>query len=521
MKSPQRLLCWLLLLCSPLWVASISILESSTLINLNGTTGGTFGWSVAISGSTIVAGSYVENSLQGAAYLFDCSTSFDPCALAAKLEASDGVPNDQFGYSVAISDGLIAIGAKNHDGNKLDQGAIYVFDCTTSLSSCIEVAKLESFDGEEGDELGTFISIDGAIIVAGTPAHNNSKGAAYAFDCTFSFSSCFTIKFESSDGVDGDKFGLSVDISGSKIVASAPFHHSNGFFDSGAVYVFECTPSLSSCNETKLEAPDAGNSDNFGGSVAIDGSIVIVGAPFHNLNGTNDRGAAYAFQCEPFFPHCPVAAKLNASDGEELDNFGWAVGISGTNIVVSASADDSNQGSVYAFDCSSSLSSCVEARLVASDGERDDSLGSSVSISNSSVVAGAVGYDVNTNINQGAVYVFGNALPLVSVEVTMTIPMRQHSGSVGDISLSLIGSLGRSASVSLGSGFARGQVVTLTGLLLNAVGELYGVELINSSPSDGLRIGTLDLLYMGSIYSFGLNEIVKPIKEFNGNLFSF
>ena len=68
-----------------------------------------FGYSVAISGSTAVVGAPVKNSETGAAYVFVRSGT--AWSQQAELTASDAAANDRFGWSVAISGSTVVVGA--------------------------------------------------------------------------------------------------------------------------------------------------------------------------------------------------------------------------------------------------------------------------------------------------------------------------------------------------------------------------------------------------------------------------
>ena len=79
-----------------------------------------FGWSVAISGSTVIVGAPYNTSQIGAAYVFTRSGS--TWAQQAELNAFDGAVGDEFGYSVVISGPTVAVGAPS------GVGAVYVFE---------------------------------------------------------------------------------------------------------------------------------------------------------------------------------------------------------------------------------------------------------------------------------------------------------------------------------------------------------------------------------------------------------
>src|SRR6202008_1659561 len=86
------------------------------------------GASVAVSGNTIVAGTPFHkvggNAYQGAVYVFtEPVGGWSPAIQAAELTASNGAENDNLGWSVAVSGDTIVAGAIQHDG----QGAVYVF----------------------------------------------------------------------------------------------------------------------------------------------------------------------------------------------------------------------------------------------------------------------------------------------------------------------------------------------------------------------------------------------------------
>ena len=101
----------------------------------------------------------------------------------AKLVANDANRQDWFGISVAISDGIAVVGAREDDDNGSSSGSAYVFEMSSpgNASSCTQVAKLTADDGGFKNHFGRNIAIsDGTAIIS---AHGNSnyKGAAYIF----------------------------------------------------------------------------------------------------------------------------------------------------------------------------------------------------------------------------------------------------------------------------------------------------------------------------------------------------
>ena len=105
----------------------------------------------------------------------------------AKLIAADGAANDNFGYSVAISDGIAVVGAHNDDDKGSNSGSAYVFEKSDSsdATSWTQVKKLNADDGAVEDYFGrTVVISDGTIVVGaiGDDDKGSSSGSAYVFD---------------------------------------------------------------------------------------------------------------------------------------------------------------------------------------------------------------------------------------------------------------------------------------------------------------------------------------------------
>jgi hypothetical protein len=118
------------------------------LLPNNGGTLDGFGYSVAISGNTAIVGSPYDGdngSESGSADLFDIATG----AQLAKLLPSDGASDDNFGQSVAISGSTALAGATGDDENGFSSGSAYLFElCTGHVASyCIASANSVSATG--------------------------------------------------------------------------------------------------------------------------------------------------------------------------------------------------------------------------------------------------------------------------------------------------------------------------------------------------------------------------------------
>jgi len=327
-----------------------SWVETQKLTASDGTAGDFFGFSVAFSSSTIVVGSIADtiggNVNQGSAYVFNRQGG--SWVETQKLTASDGMAGDGFGFSVAFSGSAIVVGADNDDVDNFDQGSAYVFD--RSGGSWVETQKLTAGDGVEGDQFGWSVAVSGSTIVVGSIddaiGGNSFQGSAYVFNRQGT-GWVETQKLTASDGAAEDSFGWSVAVSGSTIVVGVPFDSIGGISDPGSAYVFN-RQGGSWVETQKLTASDGTAGDFLGFSVAFSGSTILVGAFGDDIGGNFEQGSAYAF--ERHGGSWVETQKLTVSDGAANDNFGHSVAVSGSIILVGAPFVDIGKGAAYVFE---------------------------------------------------------------------------------------------------------------------------------------------------------------------------
>ncbi len=311
-----------------------------------------FGWSVAISGNLIVIGVPYDDDLgigSGSAYVFEYIDG--AWSQAAKLLADDGDTYDRFGWALAVSGNLTIIGAFRDDDNGPYSGSAYVFERDPN-GLWSQAAKLLADDGDADDVFGDAVAIDGDVIVVGAQddeALGNWSGSAYVFERDPNDVWSQTAKLLPHDGGPFWFFGESVAVSGNRILVGASRAHT--FAPSGgAAYIFERDPNGAWPQVAQIVSDDIANSDVFGASVALCGDVAVIGAWGDDDHG-QQTGAAYVFVRQPEGSWSQVA-KLLADDGAAYDKFGNAVAVSGNTAVIGAYYDDDNgedSGSAYVF----------------------------------------------------------------------------------------------------------------------------------------------------------------------------
>ncbi|MCH8056663.1 MAG: FG-GAP repeat protein [Proteobacteria bacterium] len=373
--------------------------EQQAYLKASNTDGGDFfGWSVAISGETLVVGARNEDSNAsgingdqnndsavdaGAAYVFTRSGTV--WSQQAYLKASNTDIDDLFGLSVAISGDTLVVGTRREDSNAsgingdqsdnsaIQAGAAYVF--TRSGTVWNQQAYLKASNTDKHDLFGFSVAISGDTLVVGAyPEASNATGingdqsdnsvefagAAYVFTRSgMTWSQQAYLKASNTDK--HDLFGFSVAISGDTVVVGASGEDSNATGingdendnsaeNAGAVYVFTRNEKQWS-QQAYLKASNTGAGDDFGASVAIFGDTLMIGAQLEASNATGingdqsdnsaiQAGAAYVFTRSGMT--WSQQAYLKASNTDAGDMFGISLAIFGDTLVVGAYPENSN-----------------------------------------------------------------------------------------------------------------------------------------------------------------------------------
>ena len=329
--------------------------------NPNPTVDDFFGSSVAISGSRLVVGA-VGYVAPGRAYVFDLNSAA-PTVPIVTLNHPHPANLDDFGFSVGIAGTRVVVGVPYNDTGGFDSGRAYVFD-VSSVTPAVPVATLNNPVPGGFDYFGNAVACAGTRVIVA--AHQDSTfasgaGSVYVYDFANGTPTVPTITINNPSGNSPlDDFGYSVAISGSLLVVGA-LTGDTGALDAGEAYVFDLASGTPAVPVAELFNPSPGgdDGDNFGHSVAIFGTKVIVGA-IRDDTGGYQAGIAYVFDIAAGTPSGPVATFTNPTPAAR--GFGWSVAISGTRVSVGSPYDDS-AGSVYVYDLAGGTPTIPVARL--------------------------------------------------------------------------------------------------------------------------------------------------------------
>jgi hypothetical protein len=382
-----------------------------------------FGWSVAISGNTIVVGAQTKDASEemrdsGAAYIFeDDGKESSGWRRLKKIEASDRAADSRFGHAVAVSGEFLVVGAQAHNAKA---GAAYIFRRSTGGGGhWEEIQKLQAADGAAGQRFGWSVAISDDTVVVGTPADDDKgadSGSAYIFERHAGESRHWAMvsKLTAADGAEGDNFGAAIAISADWVVVGAPRHDQGA----GAAYVFERNQgeAPSGWREmAKLQSADAGAKRQFGAAISIDGNRVLIGAP-NDANNGDSSGAAYLFELISGEPaKWQQVQKFKATDGEAGEYFGLSLALAGERMLIGSVDNDAGNhaGAVYLFERTVAGEGVWEQPRKITSPETQAGLGFfRVGLQgNTAVVGAAGGGGGEPGYRFGSAYVFAAGLP--------------------------------------------------------------------------------------------------------------
>ena len=285
-----------------------------------------FGYSVDISGSTAIVGSFGKSTNTGAAYIFErgFDTVFDGTTsnmwrLSKMLVAPDSATNSYFGFSVAL-DGSYALvtSLKENDGKGYlfarNYGGLNNWGYIKALAQPATGTGALLYTGNAGakhsinywsDGQGTSAMTDGAQLLHSKPYYSD-----YAVTSTAASAN----------------FGASAVISGNTLAIGAPFADITNN-DIGAVSLFQINPTWRQTRPRHMEQTFSGNDvaggDKYGTSVHItaDNRYVVIGAPNARVSQKIDSGAVYLLTRGANMKFDQYM-KLVPDDPSDFDHFG-------------------------------------------------------------------------------------------------------------------------------------------------------------------------------------------------------
>jgi hypothetical protein len=237
-----------------------------------------FGFALAIQGNAIGVGAPFSNlganPYVGSAYVFELIDGL--WTQTAELWADNPASYQMLGWSVALDTNTLVAGAPMSSVVVAGSGVAYLFHGDGTGWS--QTATLAADDATSGDWFGYSVAIQNDVLAVGASqdkTFGNQSGSVYLFSRD-SAGWSQTMELSASDISPGDRFGYGIGFDGSALVVGAPYKAVDGAPGAGAAYVFATEPSVPA-NEPPLADASATvsrvlASDAMGGWVTLDGS---------------------------------------------------------------------------------------------------------------------------------------------------------------------------------------------------------------------------------------------------------
>lgn len=325
------------------------------LVPGDGPHGSSFGDDSMIYGDWIVAGAMRDSQLgtdSGAVYIFHLSNG--NWVQTQKIVAFDGWAGYLFGCSVEIDGDVMVVGAIGSGAG----GAVYVYRLINGVWTFAQ--KLLQPDGEYGDYFGNCVDVEGSIIAVnsrGDDDGGSNAGAVLTYELVGN-QFVFTSKIIPADVAADDLFGYNLSLGEGRLIAGSCMHDANAL-NSGAAYIYSKVGGVWTLQQ-KLIPNDPGMQRFFGRSVAIHDGMAVIGASLDNSHGYH-AGSAYIFDFTG--SSWTFRTKVFASDSGQTNEFGIAVDINDSWVVIGAYGNTNNEGSSYIFHENSIVPSASYAKL--------------------------------------------------------------------------------------------------------------------------------------------------------------
>lgn len=304
-----------------------------------------------------------------------------------------------FGTSVALSGDTAFVQSIDVERS----GSVHVFN--HSGATWTEAQFLHASDGPEENYFGRALAVSGDTLVIGAPGlAAETPGAAYVF--TRDGSGVWSQQAKlTADGGNPGGFGSAVAIEGDVIVVGAPFSSPGFPPETGAVYAFHASGG-GWVAEGRLEALFPEPLAWLGSSVALSGGRLLVGSPGADAGNLEDSGAVNVFERSPEGAWTLVLSRIVSPSPLAFGAFGSAIVQQGDTALIGAPRDDDERGVAYVYHRTETSFELTKP-LKGPEGLLGDEFGTALALDGELIAVGAAG-DANQGANTGAAYVFSS-----------------------------------------------------------------------------------------------------------------
>ena len=449
--------------------------QSHQLFPEDGRTGNLFGQSVLIQDDLIFVGS-PNHKRGGSVYVFEKSSidsvGWEQIAILSPDELTNGA---HFGYSIALSEQLLFVGAPRSKVEGKIKGNVYVFQRGDSNSK--NWKKIDQIEANDRSyRFGYSISVHKNLAIIGAPqvlGHTNINGGSYVFskspDSENKWTQVSKLSFDTS--VQERLFGISVylhddlAIVGSSKGANVYSQHSGGpnkwgqiaTLESkegfGRVYInkelaivgagtksFVFTKDSSYPNlwnqVSKIENDKTHGDRSYINSVSFYNNHIVIGTRHEKSLGSV---SLYSVSDQNY--ECQLLHKWHGGKAGSYNKFGTSVSIDKNVAIIGSPNSEAKKGSAYVFSYDSIDGRWIqECKLHGPDGSEFKFFGGQVSINGNNAVVSGIRVGKQNKSSMGTAYIFSkNPKSSKWTRVAELIPQNLINSETYGQSLSIFG----------------------------------------------------------------------------------
>jgi len=367
-----------------------------------------FGRGLAVSGNTLVIASPYDaweqrgtvHADQGSVVIYARASADETWTRLLRLSAEDGAAYDFFGSSLALQNDRLVVGTDGH--------GVYVFERDAGGPDLWGQVQYLASPAEGSSDFGWSVALDGDWLAIGDGFESTeggySVGAVYVYHHD-GLSWQLVQRIGSPNDSAYDYFGVQVALAGGTLAVTAPPWAAAS--SARAVYLFEADDAgLWSPTATLTDA----SSETFPESIALSPDTLAVGAGASGDDGVESVAIYRRKNNKPW--KWTLADRIERGQAEAADAFGSGLVLAGDMLVLGACWEDvdgsEDQGRVYVYrrEPGTTAPWTLSSRLNTPDEAAGAELGCANAIDGETVLSGAAGDTINGNVEQGSVYRF-------------------------------------------------------------------------------------------------------------------
>jgi hypothetical protein len=307
---------------------------------------------------------------------------------------------DHFGTSLAMFNGVVAVGVPGTTDNSMNSGSVLLFENIESES--FPVAKVVAPEIETSYKFGMSVALNTNDLFVGdirSRVNGINRGAVFVFDLD-----TYLPKAKLTTAADIFYFGSTLAVTDNEVAVSSWGVNSNNSF--GAVFMFDKPVGgwVDATENVQLLPANGDEYGIYGSSIYLDDESLIIGSDGGIIVDFFDKPAtSWADAANPF--------QLKEDSFTYLQRYGYSLAVSGTDVIIGAynwNLPDEYSGAAFTYEkTGAAWNSLTEKEVLKgfSLSASGDKLGFSVDIDGEYAVAGAP-YDDTFGESSGAAYVF-------------------------------------------------------------------------------------------------------------------